>query len=248
MAIDNIADKIRAARELREHLLSDRYRPGYHFAIAEDIGRPGDPNGAFFAGGRYHLMYLYDRRGVDGWKGKGYAWGHISSADLVHWRHHPDALVPDDYDGGIFSGGAFLDDDGTAYLTYWRVNEVSAGTGIGIARSSDRHYERWEKLRVPSLDGTEFGIRKATGAAGGNDHLCNADPSNIWKHDGTYYLQLRVFVDKSVIEVFANDRQAITRRVYPERDANDRVALFARGGSAACSAIRTWDMMPSNAW
>ena len=30
-------------------------------------------------------------------------------------------------------------------------------------------------------------------------------------------LQLRVFVDKSVIEVFANDRQAITRRVYPER-------------------------------
>ena len=43
MTIDNIADKVRAARELREHLLSDRYRPGYHFAIAEDIGRPGDP-------------------------------------------------------------------------------------------------------------------------------------------------------------------------------------------------------------
>ncbi len=189
MAIDHIADKVRAARELREHLLSDRYRPGYHFAVPEDIGRPGDPNGAFYADGRYHLMYLYDRRGVGGWKGKGYAWGHVSSADLVHWRHHPDALLPDDRDGGIFSGGAFLDDDGTAYLTYWRVNEASEGTGIGIARSSDRHYERWEKLDVPSLDGTEFGIRTATGAGGESDHLCNADPSNIWKHNGTYYLQ-----------------------------------------------------------
>ena len=189
MAIDNIADKIRAARELREHLLSDRHRPGYHFAIAEDIGRPGDPNGAFFADGRYHLMYLYDRRGVDGWKGKGYAWGHISSADLVHWRHHPDALLPDAQDGGIFSGGAFVDDDGTAYLTYWRVNDVNEGTGIGIARSSDRHFERWEKLRVPSLDGTEFGIRDAADPGGEIRPLCNADPSNIWKHDGTYYLQ-----------------------------------------------------------
>ena len=185
----HMADRIRAARELREHLLRDRYRPGYHFAIPEDIGRPGDPNGAFFAGGRYHLMYLYDRRGVSAWRGKGFAWGHVSSTDLVHWRHHPDALLPDDYDGGIFSGGAFVDDDGTAYLTYWRVNESSAGTGIGIARSSDRHYERWEKLMVPSLDGTEFGILESSAAAGETRYLCNADPSNIWKQDGTYYVQ-----------------------------------------------------------
>ena len=35
---------------------------------------------------------------------------------------------------------------------------VPIATGIGIARSRDRHYERWEKLAVPSLDGTAFGI------------------------------------------------------------------------------------------
>ena len=52
MASDNMAQRIQAARELREHLLRDRYRPGYHFAIPEDIGRPGDPNGAFYANGR----------------------------------------------------------------------------------------------------------------------------------------------------------------------------------------------------
>ena len=140
MASDNMAERIQAARELREHLLRDRYRPGYHFAIPEDIGRPGDPNGAFYANGRYHLMYLYDRRGVSAWRGKGFAWGHLSSTDLVHWRHHPDALLPDDYDGGIFSGGAFVDDDGTAYLTYWRVNESSRG-----------HRDRHRPQQRPSL-------------------------------------------------------------------------------------------------
>ena len=87
MASDNMADKIQAARELREHLLRDRYRPGYHFAIPEDIGRPGDPNGAFYANGRYHLMYLYDRSGITAWRGKGFAWG-------THLQRRPGPLAP----------------------------------------------------------------------------------------------------------------------------------------------------------
>ena len=48
------------ARKYREWLLSDLYRPGYHFTVPDGDGRPGDPNGAFFADGRYHLMYLYN--------------------------------------------------------------------------------------------------------------------------------------------------------------------------------------------
>jgi beta-fructofuranosidase len=173
-------------------LLADRYRPGYHFSIPEDIGMPGDPNGAFYANGRYHLMYLYNRRGITGWNGNGFCWGHISSSDLVHWRHHADALLPGDGDGGCFSGGAFVDEDGTAYITYWRLPLADGnpeGTGIGIARSSDRHYDKWEKVPVPTLSGTEFGIREIVDAHGNTRCLCNADPSNIWKKDGAYYLQ-----------------------------------------------------------
>jgi sucrose-6-phosphate hydrolase SacC (GH32 family) len=30
-------------------------------------------------------------------------------------------------------------------------------------------------------------------------------------------LRLQVFIDKSVVEVFANDRQAVMRRIYPTR-------------------------------
>ena len=52
-------EKSENTAEYRFHMLRDPYRPGYHFAIPSGDGRPGDPNGAFFADGRYHLMYLY---------------------------------------------------------------------------------------------------------------------------------------------------------------------------------------------
>ena len=45
-------------REYRDKLLKDPYRPTYHFAYPDDNGMPGDPNGAFFVDGVYHLMYL----------------------------------------------------------------------------------------------------------------------------------------------------------------------------------------------
>jgi beta-fructofuranosidase len=59
-------------------------------------------------------------------------------------------------------------------------------------------------------------------------------------------LKLRVFIDKSVVEVFANDRQAISRRVYPVRNDSLGVSLFASGGSARFNTVKAWDMIPSN--
>ncbi len=171
---------IQHARQLRERFLADAYRPGYHFVVPEDLGLPGDPNGAFFANGRYHLMYLYNRRGV------GFCWGHVSSADLLHWRHHPDALGPGDGDAGCFSGGAFVDDDGIAYLSFWRLWDHQ---GIGLAKSSDPHYEHWEKLPASAVPATTFGMLETTDAAGRPRVLACADPSNIWKKDGVYYMQ-----------------------------------------------------------
>ena len=165
---------------LREKLLADPYRPRYHFCVPEDKGQPGDPNGCFYANGRYHLMYLYNRNGV------GFCWGHISSQDLVHWRHHPDAIGPGDGDEGCFSGGGFVDDDGTAYLSYWM---LWGDKGIGIAKSNDRHYDHWQKFAAnPVIKSTEWGITETTDE---HDHKLiygSADPSNIWKKDGKYYI------------------------------------------------------------
>jgi beta-fructofuranosidase len=59
-------------------------------------------------------------------------------------------------------------------------------------------------------------------------------------------LRLRVFVDKSVVEVFANGRQAVMRRVYPSREDSVGVTLFSNGGPASVTTLQAWDMMPSN--
>jgi beta-fructofuranosidase len=59
-------------------------------------------------------------------------------------------------------------------------------------------------------------------------------------------LTLRVFVDKSIVEVYANDRQAICRRIYPGRRDSLNVALFAVGGATTVPGAKAWEMMPAN--
>ena len=59
-------------------------------------------------------------------------------------------------------------------------------------------------------------------------------------------LQLRVFVDKSVVEVYANDRQAIGRRVYPAQADSLGVVLFTDGGEATFKNLNAWEMAPAN--
>ncbi len=175
------------AREYREWLLNDMYRPGFHFSVPDGDGRPGDPNGAFFADGRYHLMYLY-RNG----KTKGFHWGHVSSIDLIHWRNHRDALTVENGDEGCYSGGAFVDEDGTAYLTFWKFpskNHCADGGGIDIACSKPP-YEEWKRLRPVAIEGS----REIWGTLdiccdGKVEHVACADPSNIWKMNGHYYMQ-----------------------------------------------------------
>ncbi len=171
---------IQSTRAFRERLLADSYRPGYHFCVPEDRGHPGDPNGAFYHNGRYHLMYLYERTG------SGVSWGHVSSKDMVHWRHHPDAIGPGDGDEGCFSGGAFVDDDGTAILSYWM---LWGARGIGLAKSTDDHFNEWKKSESnPVIKSTEWGITKMKDKPGKDIYVGSSDPSNIWKKDGRYYM------------------------------------------------------------
>lgn len=55
-------------------------------------------------------------------------------------------------------------------------------------------------------------------------------------------LRLRVFVDRSIVEVFANGRQCLTLRAYPEREDSNGVSVFARGGAAKLLSLDAWGM------
>ena len=61
-------------------------------------------------------------------------------------------------------------------------------------------------------------------------------------------LELRIFVDRSVVEVFANKRQAIARRIYPSRGDSVGVRAFAVGGAARIRQLDAWRISPSNAF
>ena len=55
-------------------------------------------------------------------------------------------------------------------------------------------------------------------------------------------LKLRIFIDKSVVEVFANDRQAVSMRVYPGLKRSTGVSLRAQGSEAELISLDAWQM------
>ena len=55
-------------------------------------------------------------------------------------------------------------------------------------------------------------------------------------------LKLRVFIDRSVVEVFANGKQCVAVRVYPGRQDSLGVSLRAQGRDAALKSLDAWQM------
>jgi sucrose-6-phosphate hydrolase SacC (GH32 family) len=126
---------------------------------------PGDPNCAFDHAGRYHLHYIFR-------DDTGFAFAHVSSADLVHWAWHPTVLAPPTTGHGMFSGTGFLTDDGAPAIIYH-------GEGSGrnwIQRALDDRLERWSEP-VAVIPRT---------AAGEPVAMRQWDP-DCWRMDGSYY-------------------------------------------------------------
>ncbi|MCZ6675291.1 MAG: GH32 C-terminal domain-containing protein, partial [Verrucomicrobia bacterium] len=55
-------------------------------------------------------------------------------------------------------------------------------------------------------------------------------------------VDLRVFIDRSVVEVFVNGKQCVAVRVYPDRDDSTGVSLRAQGNDARLISLDAWQM------
>ena len=154
-------------RQHRESLLQDHLRPGYHFVVPEGVAFPFDPNGAIYWKGRYHLFYIFqDNRSGQ----KSDHWGHVSSTDLFHWRHHPTGLVD-----GMYSGNCFLNENGVPTICYHQVNK-----GNSLAVSQDDDLNDWKKLESnPITPVTKDGDQH-------HGKYRSWDPFG-WYEEGTYY-------------------------------------------------------------
>lgn len=133
--IERIGKLITSARELREMCQRDPQRPMYHLMGPEDYNCPFDPQGCIYWKGRYHIFYPYFPNGVN-------CWGHVSSADLVHWTIHRAALTmsPEDPDKHAYAGGSLVNKDGVPTLIY-----RGGGAGTCIATSHDDGLINWTK-------------------------------------------------------------------------------------------------------
>ena len=61
-------------------------------------------------------------------------------------------------------------------------------------------------------------------------------------------VNFHIFADRSIVEVFVNDRICVTQRIYPTRDDSQGIKLFAEGGEAQIPELSVWKMQPSNPW
>ena len=55
-------------------------------------------------------------------------------------------------------------------------------------------------------------------------------------------LRLRIFIDRSIVEVFANGKQCAAARVYPGREDSAGVSLRAQGSGALLRSLSAWQM------
>ena len=185
------------ARRVRERALADPARPGYHFVMPEGVAMPFDPNGAIHWKGRYHLFYIFQ----DTRLGKrSDHWGHVSSTDLFHWRHHPTGLIE-----GMYSGNCFLNQDGVPTLCYHQ-----AGEGNAIAVAQDDNLDTWRKL--PSNPITP----KTRPGDPHHGRYRSWDPFG-WREGGAYYA------------IFGGGRPAVAKAPRLEGEWRYVGDLFAHG-------------------
>jgi beta-fructofuranosidase len=57
-------------------------------------------------------------------------------------------------------------------------------------------------------------------------------------------LRLRVFIDRTAVEVCANGRQYAALRVYPGRDDSLGVSLRSQGRDCVLKSLDAWQMKP----
>jgi len=55
-------------------------------------------------------------------------------------------------------------------------------------------------------------------------------------------LKLRIFIDKSVVEVFANGKQVVATRVFPGKDDSLGVSIRSQGGQSELISLESYQM------
>jgi beta-fructofuranosidase len=124
-------------------------------------------------------------------------------------------------------------------LSVFRSPNAEEQTTITL-HNYDRHVNPWFHRRsVISLDST----RSST-----LPDVLTRPPETAEFERGNEPLRLRVFLDRSVVEVFVNERLYLATRVYPGRSDSTGVSFRAQGQGAVLTRLNSWPMKSIWPW
>lgn len=61
-------------------------------------------------------------------------------------------------------------------------------------------------------------------------------------------VNMRIFIDKSIVEVFVNGRQCITQVIYPTLPQSKKLQVFSDSGTIHVQSARSWTLFPAMQW
>jgi beta-fructofuranosidase len=110
---------------------------------------------------------------------------------------------------------------------------------VGLVLAQSPNGEEQTRIVYNRLTGDLRVERQQSNAAGDTDTDTQVSPLQLAEGEA---LNLRIFFDRSSIEIFANDRESLTSRIYPTRPDSLGVSLFASGGAATLTTLEIWEM------
>jgi fructan beta-fructosidase len=139
------------------------------------------------------------------------------------------------------AAGAAVDlrPDGVAGTTLEVLAEFEPGDAatVGLHVRTGENGER-TVIGYDAAGDSVFVDRRASGEVGFHEAFAARDAAPLAEREGR--VRLHVFVDRSSVEVFANDgARVLTHRVFPAPES-DGVALFAEGGTARLARLEAW--------
>ena len=94
--------------------------------------------------------------------------------------------------------------------------------------------------------------RRSSKSAAAHKGMVPEKPLNASRniHSSPFYLgkgeklKLHIFLDRSVLEIYANGHTCLSCRIYPSQKNSLRVNLFTKGGNAKVGTMDIWEIRP----
>ena len=161
----------------------------------------------------------------------------LESLRQQHWQMSPNELRP--ADGEVLLG---VQEDCLELIVELEPAGASA-FGLVLRRSPDK--EEYTTVLCNFEDGTVTVDRSHAGSATNHKPLSPG-------HEVVRYaplelsegepLRLHLFLDRSVIELFVNERTTFSTRIYPSRPDSHGIGILAQGGSVIIKSLDVWTM------